>query len=323
MVDLGLELYRRLYRCRQSEQRIIELYPDNEMKTPMHMSLGQEAIPAAVAQALDGSGDVIASYRSHAAFLAVTGDVNAFFAELHGRSNGYAEGKGGSMHLALPEKSHLCSTAIVGGGLPIALGAAFAHKRLNTGRLAAVFFGDGAVEQGAFWESLNVASLMNLPVLFVCEDNALAVHTRQDERYGFRSLHATVEAFRNITFFYDDSNDVEKLYAKCATAVAHCRSEQGPAFLHARCFRYLEHVGINRDFDIGYRDEAEMASWLSQTVDAVAGQRERLTSRNLSAQIQELETTLDAEIETAIEAALAAPPPAPDRVHVGVFHAQN
>ena len=323
MTDLGLELYRRMYRSRRAEQRIIELYPDNQMKTPMHMSLGQEAVPAAVAQALDGTGDIVATYRSHAPFLAVTGDVNAFFAELHGRSSGYAEGKGGSMHLALPEKSHLCSTAIVGGGFPIAIGAAFAHKRLNTGRMTAVFFGDGAVEEGAFWESLNVAALMELPVLFVCEDNALAVHTRQNTRHGFRSLQAVVEAFRTIAFFYDNSNDVEALHAKCIAAVDHCRSGQGPAFLHARCFRYLEHVGINRDFHIGYRTEAEMAEWLSQSTDSVAAQRDRLMHRGLAVQVMELENILDAEIEAAIQMAIAAPLPAPERVHAGVFHAQH
>ena len=227
------------------------------------------------------------------------------------------------MHLALPEKSHLCSTAIVGGGYPIAIGAAFAHKRLNTGRMTAVFFGDGAVEEGSFWESLNVAALMQLPVLFVCEDNALAVHTRQDARHGFRSLQSVVEAFSSVAFFYDDSNDVETLHGKCAAAVAHCRSGQGPAFLHARCFRYLEHVGINRDFHIGYRTEDEMSSWLSQSVDGVAAQRDRLMHRGLAAQVTELETILEAEIETAIEAARAAPSPAPNRVYAGVFHAQD
>ena len=318
---LSLQLYTKLYRSRRAEQRIIDLYGENDMKTPMHMSFGQEAVPAAVAEALAGKGDIVTSYRTHAPFLAITGDVDAFFGELYGRAAGFAEGVGGSMHLALPERGHLISTAIVAGGISIATGAAFSHKRLKTGHIAVVFFGDGAVEEGAFWESINVASVMRLPVLFVCEDNGLAVHTRASARHGFKSLQDIIESFGGFEFAFDDSNDVELLYSKCRTLVEHCQSGIGPAFLHAQCFRYLEHVGINSDFNRGYRSKTEMDPWLSK--DCLAIQRRRLVSADLESDVLAIEDLCGREIERAIAKAKASPAPQPARLNAGVFHEKH
>ncbi len=315
---IALDLYRRLYLCRRAEERVIELYPENDMKTPMHMSFGQEAIPSAVAQALGGRADIVTTYRSHAPFLAVTGNIDAFFAELYGRVAGYAEGKGGSMHLAHPDQGHLYSTAIVGGGLSIAVGAAFANRRLGTGKIATAFFGDGALEEGSFWESLNVASVMKLPVFFVCEDNELAVHTRQSTRHGFRSLSEVVNTLTACRYFFDDSNDAESIYLKCVGALEHIDSGAGPAFLHAKCFRYLEHVGINKDFHEGYRSLAEMAPWAER--DSIKMQRERLLAAGFAHEIDEIEKSINEDIEGAIAKAKASPSPAPERLTVGVFH---
>lgn len=321
MKEISLQLYEKLYRTRQVEKRIIDLYLENEMKTPMHMSMGQEAISAAVAQAIYGNGDIIATYRSHAPFLSITGDVNTFFYEMYGRECGFAEGKSGSMHLSLPEKSHLYSTAIVAGGLPIALGVAFSYKQLGNGRTVAVFFGDGAVEEGAFWESINIASVMRLPVFFICEDNGLAVHARQHIRHGFSSLESVIRCFNNCNFFFDDSNDVESLHDKCIAAINHCNSGKGPAFLHVKCFRYLEHVGINKDFHYGYRTIDEFEPWLKR--DCVMLQRTRLIDRGLENQIIEFEFFCDTEIEQAIAQAKEAPLPKPERLWAGVFYENN
>lgn len=317
----SLQLYTKLYRSRRAEQRIIDLYGENDMKTPMHMSFGQEAVPAAVAEALAGKGDIITSYRSHAPFLAITGDVDAFFGELYGREAGFAEGVAGSMHLALPERGHLISTAIVAGGISIATGAAFSHKRLRTGRIAVVFFGDGAVEEGAFWESINVASLMRLPVLFVCEDNGLAVHTRAAARHGFKSLQGILESFGGFKFAFDDSNDVELLYTACRTLIEHCLSGAGPAFLHAQCFRYLEHVGINDDFNRGYRGRTEMEPWLAK--DCLAIQRRRLINAGLESDVLAIEDSGDREIERAIAKANASGAPKAERLTAGVFYEKH
>jgi acetoin:2,6-dichlorophenolindophenol oxidoreductase subunit alpha len=315
---IGLDLYRRLFLCRRAEERIIDLYPENDMKTPMHMSFGQEAIPAAVAQALGERADMVTTYRSHAPFLAITGNIDAFYAELYGRVAGYAEGKGGSMHLALPDRGHLYSTAIVGGGLSIAVGAAFANLRLRNGRIAGAFFGDGALEEGSFWESMNVASVMKLPMLFICEDNGLAVHTRQPTRHGFRSLAEVVECMAGWRYLFDESNDAESIHAKCVEAIEHIDSGAGPAFLHAKCFRYLEHVGIGKDFHEGYRSIDEMTPWAAR--DSIKMQRARLVAEGLEREVAAIEAETNARIESAIAKAKASPSPGPERLNVGVFH---
>src|SRR3989338_4702030 len=164
---LSRELYRKLYLIRCAEERIIKHYPEDEMKTPMHMSMGQEAVAVGVCHALGPHDQIFASYRSHAAFLTRTGDLEKFFGELYGRVSGTAAGKAGSMHVSSPERGHLCSSAIVASYLPVAVGAAFANKQKDNGGVTCAFFGDGALDEGAFWESLNVACVMRLPVLFV------------------------------------------------------------------------------------------------------------------------------------------------------------
>lgn len=142
MNQLSFDLYKKLYLIRRSEELIIKHYPQDEMKTPMHMSMGQEAISAGVCHALGLEGQVFSSYRSHAVFLARTGDTDRFFAELYGKESGTAQGKAGSMHLAAPEMGHLCSSGIVASCIPIAVGVAFANKRKRNGQISCVFLGD-------------------------------------------------------------------------------------------------------------------------------------------------------------------------------------
>lgn len=320
-IELGFALYKRLYLVRRCEDFIVRYYPDDEMKTPMHMSMGQEAAPVAICMALEGKADVISTYRSHAPFLAQTGDHARFFAELHGRVTGTAEGKGGSMHLAAPEEGMLCATAIVGSGIPVAVGAAFANRQRGTGRTAVAFFGDGAVDEGNFWESVNAASLMRLPVLFVCEDNAFAVHTPQSERRGYRSLPNVIRSF-DCLVYEDDSNDVETLYFLAREAVAAIYDQQRPAFLNIKCHRYLEHVGIQEDWEAGYRHRADFERWHAR--DSVAMQRARLIARGLAPEVLlAFEQETDCALEASVQQALAAPAPSPQRLHHGVFYEKN
>src|SRR3990167_9213033 len=143
--EIAIQLFRSLFLARRSEEYIVKHYPVNRMRTPMHMSMGQEFVSVGVCQALEGKADVFASYRSHAAFLAQTHDTDRFFSELYGRTSGTGEGKGGSMHLAAPDQGHMLSSGVVATQIPVAVGAAFANLRLDTGRMAVAFFGDGAV----------------------------------------------------------------------------------------------------------------------------------------------------------------------------------
>lgn len=319
--SLSIDLYRKLFLIRQAEKQIIRLYPEDEMKTPMHMSLGQEAIPAAVCQALGKSGQFFSSYRSHAAFLAVTEDTDKFFAELYGRETGTAQGKAGSMHLADPERGHFLSSAIVGTGIPVAVGAAFANKRLKTGKISCVFFGDGALEEGVFWESLNVSSVMKIPLLFVCEDNGLAIHTPQSVRHGFQSLAQIVEAF-GCRFYQKDSTDVEVLHDLAQQAVQATLASGKPAFLLLKCYRYLEHVGVHEDFDAGYRSKEEFEEWFQR--DPVALQRRKLLNGKMSEKdLRQIENQIEQQMMQSIQRARNSPFAGKEELRKGVFYEKD
>jgi TPP-dependent pyruvate/acetoin dehydrogenase alpha subunit len=315
----SIQLYKSLFMARRSEEYIVKHYPENLMRTPMHMSMGQEFVPVGVCAALEGKADVFASYRSHAAFLAQTHDTDRFFSELYGRTSGTGEGKGGSMHLAAPDEGHILSSGVVATQIPVAVGAAFANRQLRTGRTAVVFFGDGAADAGVFWESINAAGLFRLPVIFVCEDNGYAVDTPREARQMASSISEAVKLFGAATY-EDDSGDVESVYSLAKHAAEKAHHERRPAFLNIKCCRYLEHVGIGTDWNWGYRDQAAVErDWISR--DAVKMQRARLASHQVSeSAIAAIEEEIDKAIATSVRRAAEAPIPAPDRLHAGVFY---
>lgn len=317
--DTALQLYISLYLARRSEEYIVKHYHENLMRTPMHMSMGQEFVSVAVCAALEGKADVFASYRSHAAFLAQTHDTDRFFAELYGRTYGTGEGKSGSMHLAAPDKGHVLSSGVVATQIPVAVGAAFANKRLETGRMAVAFFGDGAADAGVFYESVNIAGLYNLPMLFVCEDNGYAVDTPRNARQTSLALGHVVRQF-NVSVYDDTSGDVESVYSLVRHAAEVARISRQPAFLNVKCCRYLEHVGINTDWSWGYRDREETErKWIDR--DALKVQRARLLSHGMSEEeILRVEGEIDERVRRSVSMASQAPIPAKDRLHVGVFH---
>ena len=301
---------------RAAEQRIINHYPEDEMRTPMHMSMGQEAVATGVCAALGASGQVYGSYRSHALFLAKTGDPERFFGELYGRVNGSARGKAGSMHLASPEDGLLCASAVVGSTIPAAVGTAFANQRLKNGKRCAVVFGDGALEEGGFWESLNAACVMKIPVLFICEDNGYAVHTPKSARHGFFDVLDVVSRFRCRVSLADGSTDVELIRRSVAEAISGSDAACIPAFVHVRTHRYLDHIGILADHDI--RSAIEDRWWHAR--DPLNLQRRRLAQSIREADIQEEERQIDARIDAAVCAARAALAPDTSELLTGVFH---
>ena len=221
------------------------------------------------------------------------------------------------MHLALPAEGHLCSTAIVGAGLPLSIGAAFANRRLKNGRIVVVMFGDGAAEEGGFWETMNAASVMRLPVIFACEDNDLAVHTRPDKRRGFKSFQGICENFGMPYLCFED-NDPETGLRLADQAQALVDERQGPVFFHVRCYRYLEHVGINTDFHVGYRSRDEYEQWLPR--DCLSVQRARLIAAGKAAEVEAAERDVDRRVAAAVDAAKHASPPGLDRLMRGIFH---
>lgn len=314
---LNMDLYKKLYLIRRTEEEIREHYMEDEMRTPMHMSMGEEAIAVGVCHALRTQDQVFGTYRSHAVYLAKTQRIDDFFAEMYGKDTALLKGKGGSMHMCAPESGFMGTSAIVASIIPVAVGAAFANKQHGNGKLVAVFFGDGALDEGAFWESLNVACLMKLPVLFVCEDNGLAVHTATHERQGYASITDIVSRF-NCNVLEEDTTDAEVIHRLTLEAIELTRENQMPCFMHLNYYRYLEHVGVNEDFDAGYRSVEEFEEWYKK--DPINLHRRKLVQSGIKEEeIIAIENEIDNQIENSIRLAREAPFAEVSESYKGVF----
>ena len=252
-----------VYKCvriRKIEQKIIELYPSDIIQSPVHLSIGQEAVAVGLCEGLLKQDKVFINYRGHAVYLARGGDLKSFFCELMGRGNGICKGKGGSMHLADPERGIMGASAVVGSTISHAIGAALANKIRNEDAVFVSNFGDGATEQGALHECLNLAALYEVPVLFLCEDNGLAVHSRKKERQTY-DLEKLVSAY-GIEFIDCQSGyNAQEVYKVASSALEKVRKTSQPIFMRVHTCRYLEHVGPNEDLHFGYRSAEELVDW--------------------------------------------------------------
>lgn len=292
-MDLGEELLLRALRVRMVEEKIIDLYPSDVIQSPVHLSIGQEAVAVGSCAALRDSDVLFPNYRGHAFYLARNAPLKEFFAELMGKETGMSKGKAGSMHLASPAQGVMGASAVVASTISHAVGAALAESiKGDRGRVFVSVFGDGGTEQGAFFESLNFASLKKLPVLFLCEDNSLAVHTSLRERQAF-SLDQVSKAF-GIKFFNEDRGyDPLAVFNTTSAALEHNRGGGGPALLRVKTMRYREHVGPGEDFDAGYREEAAVTEWKKK--DPLAGDL-----GGLSAEIEKIRVEIEEAVDFAV-----------------------
>lgn len=300
-----MELLKMLLTIREVESYISSHYRENEMKTPMHMSMGNEHIAVGILHTLRKRAIVFNSYRSHAPFLARTNDVAGFFLEMYGRKWGPNSGRAGSMHIAEASLGHFLSSGIVAAQIPIAVGAAFAEKYNKTNRIAVVFFGDGATNEGVFWESINLACLYRVPIIFVCEDNDLAVHTNKALRNGYASLLAIIENYR-MTTFPGKSTDVDDVVAVTEQAIKSVEAGV-PAFIHWKCYRYLEHVGVESDLGEGYRSAEEYCEWVMK--DSLCVRNDKLVNAGIPlSEIRKLRDSVAERVKIAAAVAQAALP---------------
>lgn len=320
MSKLLLDLYKKIFLIREAEEEIRREYSKDGMKTPMHMSLGEEAIVAGVCQALPQNSHSYGTYRSHALYLAWTGETDKFFAELYGKIDGLAGGRAGSMHLASPEHGLIMTSAIVATTIPPALGDAFEAKYNNKDRITVVFFGDGATDEGAFWESLNAACLWQLPILFVCEDNNLAIHTPKSQRRGYDSLVEIIKKFQ-CSVFDGSGIDAEDVYLLANSAIDSIKKYKKPSFLNLRYYRYLEHVGVNEDFNSGYRQAPEPKDRLLR--DPVYQLRQKLIADNYLNAIEEIEKQIHEQVHGSRIKAQEADFPKKEDLTKGVFHGEQ
>lgn len=255
------DLFYQALRIRLIEEKIIELYPSDKIQSPVHLSIGQEAVAVGACKSLKKEDQLFFNYRSHAFYLAKGGDLNQMMAELYGKIDGCGRGKAGSMHLLAPEVGVVQASAVVAAAIPQAVGAALALKHFNKNdQIIVAVFGDGATEEGVFHESLNFAALHQLPILFLCENNGLAVHSRIQSRHSFQ-ISDFPKQYGIPTTTCQEGIDFVKVYEDFSKEVDLVRKNRTPRFIEIKTFRYKEHVGPGDDFTAGYRNSSEMQEW--------------------------------------------------------------
>lgn len=299
-------MYKKLFyealRIRRIEEKIVELYPEDKIQSPVHLSIGQESVAVCLCQNLTSKDTIFINYRGHSFYLAKEGSLKKFFAELYGKIDGVSKGKAGSMHLSSKEKGVMGASAVVGSTISHGVGYAFAEKLRNKKNITVTIFGDGATEQGVFHESLNFSSLYNLPIVFLCENNQLAVHAALKERQSYKINNFSKNY--NIDYFKikDSYNFIDTFY-EFQNILKNFKSNPRPIFIEIDTFRYKEHVGPGNDFDAGYRSIDEYENWLKR--DPLVVDKKH---------INEFEQVIKNEIEEAIIFAEKSKFPAKDEL---------
>lgn len=304
-----LALFRTMLRIRRVQERIEADYLEDRMQTPVHLYIGQEAIASGVCAHLRPDDFISSNHRSHGHYLAKGGDLNALIAELHCKATGCAGGFGGSMHLIDQSVGHLGSSSIVGGGIPLGTGMALAAKLRGEDRVSAIFFGDGAADEGVLYESMNFAMLKRLPAIYILENNGWSVCSPTAARHAQPNVfHEGADPDLLFTARID-GNDPELVWTIAQRAVGRARAGLGPSFIECVTYRILGHAGCKAQDPKGYRDVCEIEEW--QGKDPVLTYQAALLADGALDQsgLDALDAELAAEIETAFALALAAPHP--------------
>lgn len=257
-------IYRTMFLIRRVEERVAEIYPTDKIKSPVHLSIGQEAPSVGLCTALDPSDIVFGTYRGHALYLAKGGDLKAMVAELFGKATGCGRGKAGSMHLGDRRAGMIGTSAVVATAIPQAVGYAFAERVRGRSTVVAACFGEGAIEEGVFHESINFAALRRLPVLFLCENNLYAIHTPLSKRVLQPNYCERARCY-GASVARIEGNDVLATHALARDAVRTMRDgASGPWFLEVETYRWREHVGPGDDSQLGYRSREEIERWIAR-----------------------------------------------------------
>lgn len=313
-----MELLRKMVLLRKFEEKIVDVYSIQDMKTPVHLYIGQEAIATGVCAHLKASDYLFTNHRSHGHCLAKGADPGKLYAEFYGRVDGYCKGKGGSMHPSVPEVGIHGTSAIVGGGIPLAVGTALASKLRGDGKISVVFFGDGAVDEGVFHESLNFASLKKLPVIFVCENNFYAVSSHISARQTNDNIAQRAASY-DMPGVGLDGNDVTAVYRAAHQATERSRNLEGPTLIECRTYRWKGHVGPDCDHENGCRPKEELDDWAEMCPIKLF--KKRLIGENIlkEKQFDALVEDIDTELGSRLEWARSSPYPAPEDVYKDLY----
>lgn len=307
--DQLIRMFEQMTRIREFDERAAVLMEQARIPGSVHLYCGEEAVGVGVCEALQPDDYITSTHRGHGHLIAKGGDPRLMYAELFAKSNGYNRGKGGSMHIAALDLGMIGANGIVAAGAPIALGVAFASAYEENGRVAVCFFGDGATNEGAFHEAVNMAAILKAPVVFVCENNLYGEWTPAAMQTSVRDI-ADRSASYGIPGVIVDGMDIMAVHEAATEAVARARRGEGPTLLECKTYRFYDHVG--RDFGMLKRDEDEVASWRAR--DPIKLWREALADQGVlsEAEADAITERIQADMEAAIEFAQASPDPVPE-----------
>jgi pyruvate dehydrogenase E1 component alpha subunit len=311
-------MYVTMLKIRNFEEKVSELLLKHEIICPCQLYIGQEAVATGVCANLRRDDYVFSTHRSHGHYIAKDGDIKALMAELYGRVTGCSKGRGGSMHLASPNVGLPGSSAIVAGTVPLAVGTALASSLKGQDTVSVAFFGDGAVSEGVFYESLNFASLKKLPVIFVCENNLYSTHMPISACLANTCIYKKAEAF-NMPGLQIDGNNVIKVFRTAKRAIEDARHGNGPTLMECMTYRWRGHVGPNYDLDKGLRSKEELDSWMNRCPIKLL--EEFLLEHDILPEPEKIRIYegIDKEIEEAVTFAKESPYPDRDKLLNNVF----
>jgi len=309
------EMLRKMVEIRFFEEKVFELYGQNLVPGTIHLYAGEEAVAVGVCSVLEKTDYLTSTHRGHGHCIAKGADLSRTMAEILGKQTGYCKGKGGSMHIADFAIGMLGATAVVGAGLPIAVGAGLSAKLRGTKQVVACFFGEGASNQGTFHESLNIASVWGLPVVFVCENNLYAMGTRQSRVMNIENIADRASAY-GFPGMMVDGNDVVAVYEAAAIAVERARRCEGPTLIECKTYRRRGHSRVD---PAKYRPKDEVQEWLGK--DPIKLFKERLIQGNIfsEGEIVSVEKEVETRIEEAVRFALDSPFPMPTEALQDVY----
>lgn len=311
-------MYYSMLRIRQFEEKVSDLIQQKEIICPCHLCIGQEAVATGVCAALRKEDYVFSTHRSHGHYIAKGGNLNALMAELYGRVTGCCKGRGGSMHLSYPEVGFIGSSAIVAGSIPLAVGASLAFSIQNTDDVSVVFFGDGATNEGVWYESLNFAALNKLPVVFICENNLYSTHVHISDHLADTDIQKKAEVFR-MPGVQVDGNDVIEVFKVAQEAVKNARQGNGPTLIECMTYRWRGHVGPFDDLETGLRSKEELSYW--QKKDPIKKLEKLLLKQNFlsKSELLQIGREIKKEVDESLIFAKKSPFPREDSLLDHVF----
>lgn len=313
--EVLLEIYKRMNEARVFDEKIGELFKKGIMHGTTHLSIGQEGSAVASCMALNEDDYITSTHRGHSHAIGKGIDLNKMMAEMFGKSTGCSKGKGGSMHILNLDKGNLGSNGVVGGGFSIATGAALTQKMKKSSKIVLCFFGDGASNEGSFHESINLASIWKLPVIFFCENNLYGMSTPIEKSMNIKDIAIRGKSY-GIPSYIVDGNDVVEVYQTTKEAAEYCRSGKGPILIEAKTYRYSGHSKSDANV---YRTQEEIESWKKK--DPIKRLRKYLLENHLAneEEINVVEKQVIKDIDAAVQFAKNSPNPSLDTLTEDVY----